>query len=137
MRPQAGVGKLKHAPPMQADELPVVGQALSPANPSAARTSVSAPPPQQFVTLRHRHPRTDVGAHPLPSAIGLYARELTEPRLEPLVPPMGDFQRLMDGVIGGQHAIYDTLGSAGSEVTVNYTMVTPLATKSEPFTCTS
>jgi hypothetical protein len=50
---------------------------------------------------------------------------------------MGDFQRLMDGVIGGQHAIYDTLGSAGSEVTVNYTMVTPLATKSEPFTCTS
>jgi hypothetical protein len=34
-RPPAGVGKLKHAPPMQADDLPVVGQALSPANSSS------------------------------------------------------------------------------------------------------
>src|ERR1035441_8961508 len=29
MRPQAGVGKLKHAPPMQANDLPVVGHALA------------------------------------------------------------------------------------------------------------
>ena len=34
VRPQAGVGKLKHAPPMR-DDLPVVGQALSPANSSS------------------------------------------------------------------------------------------------------
>src|ERR1035438_8564215 len=72
----------------------------------------------QFVTLRHRDPRADVRAHPLPTAIGLYAGELIEPRLEPLVPPMGDFQRLMEGVIGGQHAIHHTLRSAGREVTV-------------------
>jgi hypothetical protein len=32
MRPQAGVGKLKHAPPMQTTDLPVVAQAVSPAN---------------------------------------------------------------------------------------------------------
>jgi hypothetical protein len=32
MRPQAGVGKLKPVPPMHANDLPVVGQALSPAN---------------------------------------------------------------------------------------------------------
>jgi hypothetical protein len=32
MRPQAGVGKLKHAPPMHATDLPVVAQAVSPAN---------------------------------------------------------------------------------------------------------
>jgi hypothetical protein len=32
LRPQAGVGKLKHAPPMQANELPVVAQAVPPAN---------------------------------------------------------------------------------------------------------
>jgi hypothetical protein len=32
MRPQAGVGKLKHAPPMRANDLPLVAQALSPAN---------------------------------------------------------------------------------------------------------
>ena len=31
MRPQAGVGKLKHALPMQANDLPVVAQAVSPA----------------------------------------------------------------------------------------------------------
>src|ERR1035441_5560226 len=31
MRPQAGVGKLKRAPPMQANDLPVVAQAVSPA----------------------------------------------------------------------------------------------------------
>src|ERR1035441_135315 len=31
MRPRAGVGKLKHAPPMQANDLPVVEQAVSPA----------------------------------------------------------------------------------------------------------
>ena len=32
IRPQAGVGKLKHAPPLHANDLPLVGQALSPAN---------------------------------------------------------------------------------------------------------
>jgi hypothetical protein len=32
MRPQAGVGKLKHAPPMQASDLPLVAQAVPPAN---------------------------------------------------------------------------------------------------------
>src|ERR1035441_160648 len=32
MRPQAGVGKLKHAPPMQANDLPLVAQAVPPAN---------------------------------------------------------------------------------------------------------
>jgi hypothetical protein len=32
MRPQAGVGKLKHAPPMQANDLPLVAQAIAPAN---------------------------------------------------------------------------------------------------------
>src|ERR1017187_4615240 len=32
MRPQAGVGKLKHAPPLQANDLLVVAQAVSPAN---------------------------------------------------------------------------------------------------------
>src|ERR1017187_10628416 len=32
MRPQAGVGKLKHAPPMQANDLPLVAQAVAPAN---------------------------------------------------------------------------------------------------------
>ena len=31
MRPQAGVGRLKPAPPMQANDLPVVAQAVSPA----------------------------------------------------------------------------------------------------------
>jgi hypothetical protein len=31
-RPQAGVGKLKHAPPMQASDLPLVAQAVPPAN---------------------------------------------------------------------------------------------------------
>src|ERR1035441_9329402 len=31
MRPQTGVGKVKHAPPMQANDLPVVAQAVSPA----------------------------------------------------------------------------------------------------------
>jgi hypothetical protein len=30
MRSQAGVGKLKHAPPMQANVSPVVAQAVSP-----------------------------------------------------------------------------------------------------------
>src|ERR1035437_1331812 len=32
MRPQAGVGKLKHAPPMRANDLPLVAQAVPPAN---------------------------------------------------------------------------------------------------------
>jgi hypothetical protein len=32
MRPQAGVGKLKHAPPLQTNDLPLVAQAVSPAN---------------------------------------------------------------------------------------------------------
>src|ERR1035438_8304461 len=32
MRPQAGVDRLKPVPPMHANDLPVVGQALSPAN---------------------------------------------------------------------------------------------------------
>src|ERR1017187_3524994 len=32
MRPQAGVGKLKHDPPLQANDLLVVAQAVSPAN---------------------------------------------------------------------------------------------------------
>jgi hypothetical protein len=32
VRPQAGVGKLKHAPPMQANDLPVVAPAVPPAN---------------------------------------------------------------------------------------------------------
>jgi cell division protein FtsI/penicillin-binding protein 2/cell division protein FtsW (lipid II flippase) len=32
MRPQAGVGRLKPAPPLQADDLPLVAQAVSPAN---------------------------------------------------------------------------------------------------------
>src|ERR1035441_9549822 len=32
MRPQAGVGRLKPAPPLHADDLPKVAQALSPAN---------------------------------------------------------------------------------------------------------
>jgi len=32
MRPQAGVGKLKHAPQMRAIDLPLVAQAVSPAN---------------------------------------------------------------------------------------------------------
>src|ERR1035438_7293953 len=31
MRPRAGVGKLKHAPPLQPKDLPVVEQAVSPA----------------------------------------------------------------------------------------------------------
>ena len=31
MRPQAGVGKLKHAPPLQANDLPLVAQAVPPA----------------------------------------------------------------------------------------------------------
>ena len=32
MRPPAGVGKLKHAPPMQANNLLLVAQAVPPAN---------------------------------------------------------------------------------------------------------
>src|SRR5450759_3829664 len=32
MRPQAGVGRLKPAPPMQANDLPLVAQALPPTN---------------------------------------------------------------------------------------------------------
>jgi hypothetical protein len=32
MGPQAGVGKLKHAPPMQANDTTLAAQALSPAN---------------------------------------------------------------------------------------------------------
>src|ERR1017187_8077049 len=32
MRPQVGVGKLKHAPPMQASDLPLVSQAVWPAS---------------------------------------------------------------------------------------------------------
>ena len=32
MRPQAGGGKLKHAPPMRVNDLPVVAQAVPPAN---------------------------------------------------------------------------------------------------------
>jgi hypothetical protein len=32
MRPQAGVGRLKPAPPMQAYDLPLVAQAVPPAN---------------------------------------------------------------------------------------------------------
>ena len=32
MRPQAGVDRLKPVPPMRANDLPMVGQALSPAN---------------------------------------------------------------------------------------------------------
>ena len=37
-RPPAGVGKLKHAPPMQATDLPVVAQAVSPANRICSQT---------------------------------------------------------------------------------------------------
>ena len=32
MRPQAGVGRLKPAPPLRANDLPLVAQAVSPAN---------------------------------------------------------------------------------------------------------
>ena len=32
MRPQAGGGKLKHPPPMHVNDLPVVAQAVPPAN---------------------------------------------------------------------------------------------------------
>ena len=32
MRPQAGGGKLKHAPPMRVNDLPVVAQAVPPAS---------------------------------------------------------------------------------------------------------
>ena len=31
LRPQAGVGKLKHAPPMRVNDLPVVARAVPPA----------------------------------------------------------------------------------------------------------
>src|ERR1019366_6435389 len=39
MRPQAGVGKLKQAPPLQANDLPLVAQAVSPANDTFSRLS--------------------------------------------------------------------------------------------------
>ena len=57
MRPQAGVGKLKHAPPMRVDDLPVVGQALSPANRIVSQllTERLIDKPQVSSNRRHHH----------------------------------------------------------------------------------
>ena len=43
MRPQASVDRLKPVPPMQANDLPVVGQALSPAPPILSHLLMLAP----------------------------------------------------------------------------------------------
>ena len=65
----------------------------------------------QLVALGNGDARADVGADPLPAAVGLDAGELVEAGLEPLVEAVGDFQGLVDGVIGGQHAVDDAFGS--------------------------
>src|ERR1035438_7074908 len=79
-----------------------------------------AQPDRPFIALRYGDSRADVRAHPLPTSVGLQAGELVEPRLRPLVPPMGDFQRLVQGVIGGQHAIHHPLRPPGGEVAMQF-----------------
>ena len=68
-RPQAGVGRLKPAPPMQASGLPLVAQAVSPANARAdyARMASDLRTPEQILaalraTSRRRTSRRDIDA---------------------------------------------------------------------------
>src|ERR1017187_10258027 len=68
-RPQAGVGRLKPAPPMQASGLPLVAQTVSPANARAdyARMASDLRTPEQILaalraTSRRRTSRRDIDA---------------------------------------------------------------------------
>jgi CRISPR type III-A-associated RAMP protein Csm4 len=76
MHPQAGVGRLKPAPPLQADELSVVAQALSPVDLTAPETEAvaeAAPAPEVAA------PGTEPAAGPAPEAEGT-ARPLPDGR---------------------------------------------------------
>jgi len=57
--------------------------------------------------------------HPLPTAVRLDAGELVIAAFEPLVEAVRDFQRFVDRVIRGQHAIRDTLGALDDDVAVD------------------
>src|SRR5581483_11688852 len=56
--------------------------------------------------LRHRDARADVGADEVPSALGLDRAEQIEAGLKPVVEAARDLQRLVEGMMGGENAIF-------------------------------
>jgi hypothetical protein len=64
----------------------------------------------------HSHPRADVIAYPLPSAIRLDAGEKIKPDLRPVVDPLRDLHRLVFRMLGWQHAVDHHLAAFNGEV---------------------
>ena len=59
-----------------------------------------------------------MSAYPLERSIGLNAGELIEAGFEKIVPPVGDLQRFVLGVIRRQNAIDHGLGATQGEITM-------------------
>jgi CRISPR type III-A-associated RAMP protein Csm4 len=85
IRPQAGVGKLKHAPPLQENNLPSVAQALSPANSTAPEAEPVAEPAPEVEAAA---PEAAPDAQPYDDATGQEAcpTPVAEPAPEPVAP---------------------------------------------------
>jgi len=66
--------------------------------------------------LRNAEARADVIAHPLPAPIRLNAGEDVKAGLEPVVDALGDFNRFMLGVVGGQDAVDGRLAALNRKV---------------------
>jgi hypothetical protein len=62
------------------------------------------------------HPRANVVTHPLPSAIGLNAREEIKANLCPIVDALREDQRFVLCVVGGKHAVLDAFAAANREI---------------------
>ena len=73
---------------------------------------------RQVVPLGNRHPRPDMRAHPLPTAVRLNAGELVEARLKPLVESVRNLHGFVHGVVCGQHSVAGSLRSLRREVAV-------------------
>src|SRR5207248_625176 len=70
--------------------------------------------------LRNAEAGAYVVANPLPSAIRLNAGEDVKASLEPVSPTLGDFERLVFGMIGGEHTINNGLASIHREIGVQF-----------------
>src|SRR5215469_8254601 len=70
--------------------------------------------------LRNAYSRTNVIAHPLPSAIRLNACKNVKAQLRPRIDSLSEFQRLVHSVICREHPILHRLRPLKSEVGVKF-----------------
>src|SRR5436309_14514897 len=117
---QAGVERQVQFPNLLIDDgpdfpRPGVGR-ITGAHPSELGRKAKADGP--FPGRRNPHARPNMIAYELPAVGAIRASENVEPGFEPFVETMRDFDRLVQGVIGGTHAIDYVLGTLEGEVAV-------------------